>query len=209
MELTKIKLVIWDWYKTLSNKHLYASLEKTNPGAYEIIQDYFRNENSKLDSWARGEISYKQMHIEFSKLTNIPAKVFDESLLVIRNNFDIDQKILPFVEKFKELNIIQVIATDNFDIWDEFFLPQYSQYLNKYFIATYNSSNFRILRIDQGGEFLKTILKTNNIKADETLLIDDNLMLCDLFEKLGGTSLWHSSITDLKMKLSVLTGTNN
>lgn len=204
VELDKVELVIWDWYKTLSNRHLYEDLQNTHPGAYEVIQNYFLENKDRIAQWTKGEITYNQMHSEFAKITGVGKEVFDSALAQLAGKFDIDERILPHVEALKERGIKQVIATDNFDVWDEFFLPQYSQYLNQYFVASYNSSKFRILKSKQADDFVKTILKDQQVDAINALLIDDNRDFCAAFAEQGGQTINHENIADLAKTLAEL-----
>jgi FMN phosphatase YigB (HAD superfamily) len=123
-------------------------------------------------------------------------------LSTLAGKYDIDSKILPFVEKFKERGIRQVIATDNFDVWDEFFLPQYSQYLDVYFEGNYNSAKFRILKTTHAEEFIKKILDETGVQPVNALLIDDNKEFANAFVKMGGQAINHESIADLARKLN-------
>lgn len=197
----RVKLVIWDWYKTLSDSHLYSDLDNTNPGAYELIQNYFVENKDTISEWMQGKVTYREMHKEFSKITGISVDVFDKSLTELAGKFDIDPSILPYVKKIKELGINQVIATDNFDVWDEFFLPQYSQYLSEYFVNSYNSSKFRILKSKQAIEFINRILVSQKVSAPDTLLIDDNTEFCQEFISQGGQAINHSDISNLAERL--------
>lgn len=200
INLERIGLVIWDWYKTLSEAHLYNDLENTHPGAYEVIQSFFINQNEKINKWLKGELTYKEIHKEFAKLTGLDTQVFDDSLKNITG--DIDERIIKYLKKFKAKGIRQVIATDNFDVWDEFFLPQYSNYLSQYFIKTYNSAKFRLLKAEDNMKFIKHILEDQKVDIENTLLLDDNDELIRIFEQSGGNTLSYDNIEELSSKLN-------
>ncbi len=199
INLENVKLVIWDWYKTLSEAHLYNDLEETHPGAYEIIQNFFINQNEKINKWLKGDLTYKEIHQEFSKLTGLDTQVFDDSLKNLTG--DIDERILKYIKKFQEKGIRQVIATDNFDVWDEFFLPQYSNYLSQYFVKTYNSAKFRLLKAEDNMRFIKHIIDDQKTPIENTLLLDDNDKLTEIFKESGGISLNYDNIDELENKL--------
>ncbi|MFW5702746.1 MAG: HAD family hydrolase [Candidatus Dojkabacteria bacterium] len=202
--LEKIKLIIWDWYNTLSKTHLYQDLKYSSPAAYEQVQKFFQEGDKRLALWMRGELSYKQIHAHFSGITGLDRSVFDNSLSAMSGKYDVDERILPYIRKVKGIGIKQVIATDNFDIWDEFFLPQYSQYISELFDGNYNSAKFRIMKADEGGKLLKTIMEEFKVLPTQTLLIDDNIQVTEMFEELGGNTISHEGIDDLKRKLALL-----
>ncbi len=202
--LQQIKLIIWDWYKTLSNKHMYSGLQSKYPGAFEAVQNYFIAENDKIKQWQKGEISYREMHQVFSKLTGLPVEEFDHCLGILKNDHDIDPDILIYVQKFAQAGKQQVIATDNFDIWDEFFLPQYSEYLNQYFVNVYNTAKYRMLKEDDQAQFMQLILSEQKLTPQQVLLIDDNDSFTKSFAALGGMVVSQHSKADLLAQLAEL-----
>lgn len=202
----EIKLVIWDWFNTLSEHHLYEEIAEQNPPAYEIIQRYFYENPQRISEWAQGKLSFQKIHQHFSELTGISAEVFDDSLKMLGSTFDIDSKITPYLARFKENGVLQVIATDNFDIWDEFFMPQYSKYIELYFSGVYNSRRKRLSDLAQQEDFLKEIIESYSLKVEETLVIDDNQSYCQEFERIGGKTINHRDPTDLLQKLQQILG---
>lgn len=201
VDISKVKLVIWDWYRTLSNRHLYEELKKNNPGAYEIIQNHFLENPDDIERWSNGNMGFEEIHEEFSKMTSIPKDVFDLSLHTLAGKFDVDDKVLKYVKLFDKRGLKQVIAADNFDVWDEFFLPQYSEHLNIYFSQIYSSAKFRIVKKIDAQKFIDHIISSEYVGVEDVLLIDDNKDFCEMISLRGGQAISHDNFSDLARKL--------
>ncbi len=198
-----VKLIIWDWFKTLSPHHLYESLRQNNPAAYELIQQYFIEHQEELVAWHQGRLGYSSLHTKFTEITGIDSSEFDKSLNSITPKDMIDAEVMNYVKDFANKGIAQVIASDNYDIWDEFFLPQYAGELTL-FTGFHSPTDFRIMTLDQHAEFLRGIAASYQIELSKTLLIDDNPEITDLFGKLGGKVINHTNAIDLISKLKNL-----
>lgn len=202
MNTKQIKLIIWDWYNTLSTSHLYESLQKDFPSAFDLVQNYFIANNHQIQRWQKGELTYREMHKIFSELTGLPESTFDESLRAISQSESINPEVLKFVSKFRDMGITQVIATDNYDVWDEFFLPQYSLELGKYFQNIYNTSKYRMLKEDEHAGFIELILREQLSSYPQSLLIDDSEIFTNNFASRGGLVINHSDQEDLLKQLA-------
>jgi hypothetical protein len=201
--MSEVKLIIWDWFKTLSPHHLYESLRQNNPAAYELIQQYFVEHQEELLAWHQGKLGYTSLHTKFAEITGIDPAEFDKSLNSITPKDMVDREVMAYVNDFAGKGIAQVIASDNYDIWDEFFLPQYASELTM-FTGFHSPTDFRIMTLDQHAEFLKGIAASYQIELSKTILIDDYSELTSLFSKLGGRVINHTDRQDLLSQLKNL-----
>lgn len=199
--VNNISLVVWDWYKTLSNSHLYERLEKDHPQAYETIQSYFLNNQDRMADWKRGEMGYDNLHQEFSALTGLEKDTFDDAIRLLAGNFDIEPKLLPYLDHFNAKGIEQIIVTDNYDKWDEFFLPEYSQYATKYFSSIVNSHKFRIAKANASSHLVEDIAGLRRLDPAQVLFIDDDKEISSILLKKGYEVICHNSTADLLSQL--------
>lgn len=203
----KIKLIIWDWFDTLSDQHLYEVISQSNPAAYSKISDFFTSQPEKITSWANGEISFREIHREFARLTGLEEGQFDEALQQLAAASYVDPKLQEIVDKANALGVMQVIAADNFDIWDEFFLPEYSLEAGESFSRVYSNSE-ALHHPDSHRElekFYRKLIQNQSVEATETLLIDDDTKLREVFsDRLGGKVLEFDTIDQIAPKLDSL-----
>jgi hypothetical protein len=203
MKADALKLIIWDWYKTLSYHHFYEEIKLKDEDAYEKIKDYLLRRPDLVKQWGKGSIEFRELHAKFAEISGTPQSEFDKVLSKLGDRaFDVDQDLLNYVKKFSELGIEQAVAADNFDVWDEFFLPQYSQYLHLYFTRIFSVRRYTILDHADQKEFFKKIVRDMNINFSECLLIDDNSDLTKIFQDLGGNVITHKNKQDLLDKLA-------
>lgn len=197
----KISLVVWDWYKTLSNNHLYERIEKDYPQAYETIQSYFLSNQDRMVDWKRGEMGYDNLHQEFSALTGIEKHIFDDAIRLLADDFDIEPKLLPYLDRFNAMGIEQIIVTDNYDKWDEFFLPEYSQYATKYFSSIVNSHKFRIAKANASSHLVENVASSRRLNPGQVLFIDDDKEISSILLKKGYKVICHHTTEDLLSQL--------
>jgi FMN phosphatase YigB (HAD superfamily) len=200
----EIDLIIWDWYKTLSDYHFYQDIAENYPDEFKKIGEHLREHPDIVRSWVNGKLKFNDLHSIFEEVSNIPADEFDESINLITVDL-IEPKITKHVKKLNSQGKSQIIASDNFEVWDEFLLPAYADKLNEYFMqVSYNFQSF----FGKSEELLdlayyEKIIDSLNTKPERTLLVDDNLMLTKKFSnELGGKSLVHNGISDLNKKLT-------
>lgn len=204
MKKITVSLVAWDWYKTLSSNHLYQQIAEDHPAAYETIQSYFLQNSKQMEAWKRGELAYQELHNEFASLTGLTKSVFDDAILVLAKQFDIDQDFITHLDRIKQAGIEQVIVTDNYDIWDEFFLPEYSQHATKYFSMIQNSHKFRISKPQASSHLIEELTQQRLLSPAQVLFIDDNREVGDKLRKKGYQVITHHAKADLLEQLEQL-----
>ncbi len=201
------KLLFVDWDGTLSDGRFWSSLRDTASTQYEIgkkIQDYLFSSKSGgklVKKWMKGKVTSehinKHLSLELRVEYDFLWSVFKSDCL----SMPVFQESLDAIQSLRTECIV-VLITGNMDSFTRFTRP--SLKLDDYFDEIVNSSDVGKLKTEYRGSEFKRIAKKYSTALKESVLIDDSKKVCEVFEKLGGTSMLVSTRQNTFAKLSEL-----
>jgi hypothetical protein len=182
----KIKIVIYDFHKTLSDSKYFHGLDSS---INENIDVFFKLDDSGLcDKWWTGEINTDEFLIKMSNEIRYDRIKLKSSLLSAGKHIIFNKCIFNSVNILKEKNIKTAIATINCDFFTNCIVPDFN--LKNHFDYIANSSDYNTLnKLDM----IEDILDTAEISSGNALLIDDNMKNLNDFNMIGGNSYYYAN----------------
>lgn len=183
------KIIFIDWNKTLSYSKFWGHLEKSDKTLFNRIQTCLFDKNKDLiDPWMIGKLSSEEI---CKRIANDLSLSFDQiykEFIKSCRNMHFSSKNIPKIIKELRISGIKVyIATDNMDSFDRWTVP--SMKLDRIFDGIINSNKIGVLKktFDKKNQssFITRILKQESIEPSESILIDDNQDILNLFSKYG------------------------
>lgn len=183
---SKLNLILFDFYNVLSKSHFYTNLANNYSGQHKIItQSLFSPEAYPLLSrWMRGDISYKDIHNKISPLVGLPASFLNKALIESVKQITLNTELLAFSQKMRSLGVRVAILTDNFDVFEEIYVPHAN--LDKKFDNIFSSASQKKLKLDNNGEIIFKAISKMNSQPENTLFIDDCKENGNDFTRAGG-----------------------
>ncbi|HYF10616.1 MAG TPA: hypothetical protein VD967_03395 [Candidatus Paceibacterota bacterium] len=189
-----------DFDGTICHGKFWRSLEPAlRAGMQEII---FGPANRQMvGDWMLGKHSSEELNRKLAD--ELPAeydmlwKVFVEDC----QNMPIDQSALEHIDRFR-VRFTTILATDNMDCFNRFTVPALG--LNRYFDSIVNSYDAGLRKNDEGGRLFLNLLRQHGSIASESVLIDNSKTTCEIFEKLGGRSLFVTPEQPISSWLDIL-----
>ena len=170
-----------DWYKTLSASVFWEPFKDDDHPyhrLYEPIQKVlFRESFDVLNNWMRGYLTSEDVVEQVCKEFHFePEMMLKELILSCQNMRLMSENTLHLITEIRSRGVKVIIATDNMDTFQRWTVPSLS--LDAYFDDILSSSELGALKSDtdeQGRSlFFTPYLKSNEIGAGESLLLDDS-----------------------------------
>ncbi len=173
-----------DFHGTLSKSYFWRSLDRE---ARENIERFlFTEPNLATRDWMKGVYTSEQVN-------QMIAEEFDYDYDTLWSHFVEDCKTMEILKeillKIGELRAVYtaILITDNMDCFTRFTVPSLG--LDAHFDFIANSSDAKMLKNENGGEWFLKLAREFNSAVDRSILIDDSVHVGKIFSQLGGRSL--------------------
>jgi len=189
--MNKIKIIFFDWNKTLSNNIFWQQLGEEDNRLYGKLLDIekvlFDQKYDLINKWMLGKIGGEDICEFVGKKTKINKEVlFEELIISCQKMTYVNEQVESLLKKLKNKGFRLVIATDNMDVFSRFTAPVINS--NFLFDKIINSSEVGCFKYDCIGDklpFFDNYLKSNKLKYDQVVLIDDSIDKKGNFGRLG------------------------
>ena len=154
----------------------------------EKLQRYiFSSDKSLVEAWMKGLHTSEEINRMVADELNIKYDFLWDIFVNDAKSMFVSQSVLQKIGSLREKYIV-ILITDNMDSFDRFTLP--SLKLQNYFDVVVNSYSRGVSKNENGGRLFVEVAKENNSKVSGSMLIDNSKDVCQLFESLGGQSLF-------------------
>lgn len=195
-----------DWHGVLCGAEFWSDiLNNVSHPYYFQVKNYnsslFSSDNKIVVDWMKGILSSESVlkHCRNFETTPKLERSILRELKLSCMNMKCDSGLLNILKKYRSLSKI-VIATDNMDC----FYDCASRIENiNFFDTVLCSSQLGVLKKENPKKFFLEWLTINNIKIQNSILIDDNIDNCNRFKQIGGTAIIHKSNLDTALELEI------
>lgn len=183
---TKLKSILFDFDGVLSNGRFYSTI----PTEYaEIKEKIITNLFSKdawetTKEWMRGDKSFEQVHADHAEKIGVDVEFLNKSLIDSVINMKLNEDLMRVAKLMREKGVKVYIFTDNMDVFDRLFVPYHD--LKGKFDNIFSSSEYKNLKSNGDGTFLKQALEETGIDPENTLFLDNTPKIGEWMVKLGG-----------------------
>ncbi len=154
---------------------------------HEQVQELlFRDDTTLVNEWLRGKHTAEEINKHIADNTDIEYDYLWELFVQDCKNMTVPQDILDNLNALREKYIV-ILITGNMDSFTRFTQP--ALWLDRYFDAISNSFYEGRHKTDDDGSLFMKYTEQYNSDIKDAILIDDSTKVCDVFTKLGGTSL--------------------
>jgi FMN phosphatase YigB (HAD superfamily) len=199
------KVLLIDWFKTLSYSKFWGHLEIHNNERFKLIENFlFSPQNNLARSWMTGKFASENVIKIISNKLRIPYKKLFKDFTDSCRSMEFSDKDIPdIVRELREQGNKVYIFSDNMDSLDRWTSPALQ--LNKLFNGIINSFNVGYLKndVDKSGKsfFIKEMLKKEKFKNKDLLLFDDHVSTIKLFKTFGIKGIAVTERNNLKKAL--------
>jgi len=188
-----IKGILFDFDGVLSTGRFYSAVSKDDALIIKKVRDRIfssgRDSLDLVDSWMRGEKTYKDINKLLAEEMNLKTSFLNKSLVESVKAMVLNKDLVDFAQVIRCQGIKVAIFTDNMDVFEKILVPRYV--LRNKFDFIFSSSTYRKLKLDDKGEFLDFAIAKLEVEAPEVLLIDDSTKIRPLIEERGGLFYWY------------------
>ncbi len=176
----KYKAVFIDWNGTLSKSEFFDHLkdfENSNSHLYDLLEHTLYTElwPTLAKPWMLGRLRTEDITQAISNKTGIPYDIVFREIILGSKKLAIDEDSLNLVAKIRERGVKVLIATGNVDAFDRWTVPALG--LKNKFDGILNSYTLGVMKKDRDKDgtslFFRGFLASNNILAEECVIIDD------------------------------------
>jgi hypothetical protein len=185
------KILFIDWHETISSDKFFSSLHNSKSikirTLAKSIENFLFVENKKVASrWMTGMFTSEEIIKLISEKLILNYDWLWDVFKLDCKNMAIAEKIRSKLLELKEYYVL-VLITGNMDCFNRFTIP--SQHLDLLFDSIVNSSDFGYFKTDHEGKAFKDVISDNATSILRCYLLDDNKEVCDVFSKIGGSSI--------------------
>lgn len=172
------RIIFIDWSGTLSKSKFWGHLESTEPDLFTKFEDnLFKKNIDLIKPWMKGELTSEDIVRKISNETGIEyEKVLNEFIKGCELMEYVDSKVPELIKKLKKKGYKVYIASNNMDSFDRWTIK--AMKLDELFDGIINSFPVKVLKHDFNEDgtslFFDTVLAKENVKPNETVLIDDS-----------------------------------
>src|SRR6185369_8607197 len=190
MNKTKLpKVILVDWHQTLSFSQFWGHIKQKDKELFVRIETCLFNQNKNLiNPWMRGQITSEQICKTVSSDLNLPFDYIYKEFIKSCKKMNLSGKnVVRVITNIRNKGVKFYIFTDNMDSFNRWTVPHMK--LDTVFDGIVNSNTIGFLKndIDNKGKnlFLSKILKQEEVKTSDIMLIDDNPNTINNFSKYG------------------------
>ncbi|MBN1970455.1 MAG: HAD hydrolase-like protein [Candidatus Delongbacteria bacterium] len=184
-----MKIVFFDFYRTLSNSRYFEIIQSELSIKLDII--FRESDNDLCNRWWNGKVHTGEFVEELAILLNCRSSILLDSLKNSLKLISFNEKVFNSVEKIRQGGIKTGIATINSDYFTNVIVPYFN--LESKFDFILNSSDYKTLNKP---EMIKRTLDNLNLSTSDVLLIDDNERILEDFKKIGGNVFFYHNDDD-------------
>ena len=178
------KAIYIDCDGTLTTDHLWRSLPETDRIAVQKF--LFGGDRVYMNNWMRGKYSSEEANQYVASGLGLSYEYLWDIFVEDCKNLYIDPKLL---DEIKRLNktYVTILMSGNMDCFTRFTIPALN--LTKYFDHTSISFDEGLHKTDNNGELFSKWETKTSVPLGNSLLLDDQQQVLDIFSDLGGKPL--------------------
>ena len=176
----KKSIVFVDYYQTLTADSYWRTLD--DPVQNEVESYLYNDKLSMFVAWMRGEYTDKEIHQKLADELEYDFGMLWEAFVAGARTVSIDPDVETFLQDYNS-DIPLILATDNFNCFDEFVVPN-SPALS-HFDDIYNSYSLKKTKLENGESFFNNLADKVGSDLSSSYLLEDNPNICKTFEKVG------------------------
>jgi len=185
-----------DFDGTLSSGRFWSSSDTASTLATELL---FAPSHTLIAEWMRGKRRAEEINDWLSSHGGLDPQPLWQLFVDGCRSFEVSPTHLSLVKRIRECGVPVVLVTDNMDCFSRFTAPALG--LPSIFSHIVNSVDHGCLK--EEGLFL-IAERLSGVPLTRTLLLDNSVPTCCLFNELGGTSYCVSGVTDTVVILDKL-----
>jgi len=185
--------VFVDWHGVMNKEQFWASLlidpkHRLHAAAKNASHFLFHQRPDLIKTWMKGRITsddiISALPINYS---DADRRYLTKRLFADCRRMKCDASLLAELKRLASYPVLRVLATDNMDC----FLGsiEHIEELENLFDIVLCSSSLGCLKSEDPQSFFGRWLSHNEIRSDQSLLLDDSESNCQGFRNIGGTSV--------------------
>lgn len=194
------KAIIFDFDGVIGKGLFYQpTMQKGYPETYSWLQKNVFGDKELVDNWMRGAIDSCRINNLISQNCGMDYKLLTRLFEKSVSDMKLDRNTLRVAQELKKMNKKMAIVSNNMDVFS--IITAKRKELAEVFDLIINSSDYGMVKKDNGGELYRIALSRLDSSQEEALLIDDSENAVEIFTKLGGYAHHFTSIDQLMMCL--------
>ncbi|MDE2096054.1 MAG: HAD family hydrolase [Patescibacteria group bacterium] len=172
-----------DFDGTLCHDRFWRSLEPTLQEKVQI--NLFGSKKELIRNWMLGKYTSEEINQMLADELGADYNKLWSTFVNDCKKMAVSQEVLDRIQSLRERYFI-VLITDNMDSLDRFTVPALG--LDQYFDLIVNSHTEKALKNDENGKSFQKVIEKYQSPLSESILIDNSVSSCKVFEDLGGKS---------------------
>lgn len=172
-----------DFDGTLCHDRFWRSLE---PELQAKVQtSLFSSKKELVKDWMLGKYTSEEINQILAEESYADYELLWSTFVDDCEKMSISENVLNKIGSLRD-SYFTVLITDNMDSLDRFTVPALG--LDQYFDLIVNSHAERALKNDENGKSFQKVIEKYQSPLSESILIDNSVSSCKVFEDLGGKS---------------------
>lgn len=172
-----------DFDGTLCHDRFWRSLE---PELQAKVQtNLFGSKKELIKDWMLGKYISEDINQMLAEEIGSDYDSLWSTFVSDCEKMSISENVLKKIRSLRD-SYLTVLITDNMDSLDRFTVPALS--LDEYFDLIVNSHTEKALKNDESGKSFQKVAERYKSPLSESILIDNSVSSCKVFEDLGGKS---------------------
>lgn len=193
------KVLYIDFDGTICSDHFWRSLPSDER---QVIQKFlFGADKELVTNWMLGKHSAEEINELVAQRLYCNPKELWQIFVQDCEQMSVPSELIDLLQHLREHYVV-VLITDNMDCFTRFTVPAL-QLANHFDMICNSSEEGRCKRDAEGASFTKYATAADCSLSD-SILIDDSILNCHLFENLGGTSHMTTSLEETEAILKQL-----
>lgn len=172
-----------DFDGTLCHDRFWRSLELELQT--EVQNNLFTSKKELVRDWMLGKYTSEEINQMLAEELGADYDVLWSTFVDDCEKMSISRGVLDKIRSLRN-RYFTVLITDNMDSLDRFTIPTLG--LNQHFDLIVNSHAEKALKNDDNGKSFQKVAKKYQSPLSESVLIDNSVSSCKVFEDLGGKS---------------------
>lgn len=158
------------------------------PEELKKVQHFLFTSNKEiLRKWMLGEFTSEEVNLLVSESLSLDYTYLLDTFIKDCETMDVSKTTLKRVHSLRD-TYTTILITDNMDCFSRFTVPSLN--LQNYFDEIINSSDRRLSKNENDGQLFIDVTREHNSDLKKSMLLDNSLDTCTIFENLGGKSLF-------------------
>jgi HAD superfamily hydrolase (TIGR01509 family) len=199
MKTNTIKVVIFDFNDVLSPSNYMQAFKRHEKSLGMSVDEFVDAYVSQglLDKLLAGEyVSEYDFWQAVSELTGIDMAILTKLQTDVANSKELNPQVLQIIRQLRECYML-VLLTNNYRETFQYWIERFN--LKFTFHAIFNSADYGILKSNP--KLYRLVLNTLNVKANETVMIDDNTENLAIADSLGIKTIHYVGANKLRTAL--------